>query len=318
MRRLLAIGLLCLLPHTSAWAFDFNRYHSVAEIDQYMQATAAKHPKLLSYVKMGQSELGRTVAYMVVAKKNPKHLPALYVNGTHHGNEKSSTESTLALLNHIVTNPNDPIVTKILDRYALYLQPLVNPDGHLANTRSDVWGRDPNRDYSYSERSDADSFKTKSTQLVKGLVEQIKPRAAVAFHSGMEGVLWPGCHSSEATADQDLFHELSKQAATTMGFKTYQQSFFDYATTGEFIDYAYWKYRTLAVTIEVSQLPTPAPAQLNAVVANSVRGVLSFFDAYITRELKTQTVTPSALSPLTRRFVMNDRLKRQGDLSGNL
>lgn len=268
--------VLWLVSSTPVWAIDFNRYHSQDQIKTYLQEVAHDHPELVRFHVLGYSEQGREIDYVVVSKGDPDALPALYMNGTHHGNEKSSTEAVLGLIDYLVKNHANADVSGLLDNYAVYLQPIVNPDGHAANTRGDASGRDPNRDYSYPDRDDGDSFKVQPIKLVKALSDKVRFRAAVAYHSGMEGVLWPWCFSGQRNPDHDTFYTLSKTAAEAMGMSRFAQSFNDYQTRGEFIDYQYMSHGTLAVTFEVSNDPTPAPATLARHVTRSIAGSMAF------------------------------------------
>jgi len=104
----------------------------------------------------------------------------------------------------------------------------------------------------------------------------VKFRAAAAYHSGMEAVLWPWAHTSARTNDQDTFYTLSKATAQAMGMTQYLQSYYDYPTRGEFIDYVYMAHGTLALTFEVSAQGNPPASQLAGVVRRSVNGAMTF------------------------------------------
>ena len=271
------LGLvLWLVSASQLFAIDFTRYHSQEEINDFLAETARDNPELVTFHHLGYSERGRAINYVVVTKADVDTAPALYMNGTHHGNEKSSTEGILGLLDYLVKNQTNADVSALLESYAIYIQPLVNPDGHANSSRYDAQGRDPNRDYSYPERGDEDSFKIPSIKLVKELSDRVRFRAAAAYHSGMEGVLWPWCYTGQRNADYDTFYTLSKIAAEAMGMSKYIQSYRDYPTNGEFIDYEYMTHGTLAVTFEVSSDPTPAASQLTRIVNRSVAGAMAF------------------------------------------
>jgi predicted deacylase len=277
MKTVLIFFGLFAASFTQAQEIHFNQYHTQDEINQLMRDEAKNHPELVKFAVLGKSEQGREVSYVAIGKK--AGAPALYYNGTHHGDEWSSTESILALMDYLVVHANDPTISSLLSSYTFYLQPLVNPDGHAARTRTDPHGRDPNRDYAWSGRAETSSFKVPVIALVKKLMDQIKPRGAAAYHSGIEEVLWSWCYTSQKTADANLLLQITKKTAEAMGFDRYMQSYFDYQTDGEFIDYAYMKYNTIALTFEVSNAKTPAVSQLNEIVQNSVKGAIAFAQA---------------------------------------
>src|SRR5262245_13838556 len=119
-----ALALFAALAASPAAAITFDRYHSQAEIAEFLRATADERPELAAVHVLGESEQGREVAYLVLTKSADANPPALYFNGTHHGNEWSSTESVLALIDHLVAHADDAAESALLEHYAIYLQPL--------------------------------------------------------------------------------------------------------------------------------------------------------------------------------------------------
>ena len=97
MSRALWAVLFWLVSASDLWAIDFTRYHSQEEINSYLKEVATAHPELAHFHLLGYSQRGREVNYLVLSKGDADALPAIYLNGTHHGNEKSSTEAALGL-----------------------------------------------------------------------------------------------------------------------------------------------------------------------------------------------------------------------------
>jgi predicted deacylase len=291
----------------------FAAYHTQQQIGDYLRSVAAAVPEIAQYKLLGQSTQGRDVAYLIINATCQKNPPAILANGTHHGDELSSTEAALALpsclLRDSVTNTS---VRNLLNTFAFYVLPLVNPDGHATSSRSNANGVDINRDYSYPGRSDADSFKTVEAQLIKSLQESVGFRAAIAYHSGTQEVLWPWCYTGDATADDALFVVAGQKAAAAMNFAIYQQSYDDYPTTGEYIDYAYGKSRTLAATFEVSTARAPAATELNAVVERACKGTVAWAQAAndgLGRSLHALPAAERKRFPLAAPFNGIDRLE---------
>ena len=127
-------------------AIDFGRYHAADEMLSILKEAASERPDLVTVVSAGQSQMGREISYAIIQRKGAKPQSALYFNGAHHGNEWPSSEAALALLQKVVSNPDDPLITEALDKYAIIIQPVVNPDGHTHQTRETASGSDPNRD----------------------------------------------------------------------------------------------------------------------------------------------------------------------------
>jgi hypothetical protein len=259
---------------------DFLAYHNQQQIEGYLQAVAAALPATAQYKVLGQSGQGRDLPYLVINATCQSSPPAVFTNGTHHGDEPASTESVLAIPDYLLRkSTTDTGVRGLLAAYAFYVLPLVNPDGFALHTRENADGADINRDYSYPGRSDANSFKTVEARLVKFLQESVGFHAAIAFHSGAQEVIWPWCYTGDATADGAFFMAAGQKTAQAMNFAIYQQSYDDYPTEGEYIDFAYWRSHSLAATFEVSTVKTPSTASLANVVDSACKGAVAWIRA---------------------------------------
>ncbi|MES2746550.1 MAG: M14 family metallopeptidase [Bdellovibrionota bacterium] len=283
--------LLWLTP--AAFGIEFNRYHDQEEIAAYLRSEAQANPALASFRVLGKSQQGREIAIVTVTKSTNPEAPGIYFNGTHHGNERASTEAVLALLDYLVRQKDQPDVDKLLRRYRIILHPLVNPDGHALNLRTDSRGIDPNRDYETPTKSEKDAFQLVETRLVRDLL--VKDRfvvASAAFHSGLEAVLWPWCHTPTLSQHDPVFRTLAGNVAKTMQVNRTSQSFYDYQTEGEFIDFAYMRHGIYALTFEVAHEAAPPAARLVATVKRAVQGSFSFIKAVDEVLSNPQLTTP--------------------------
>jgi hypothetical protein len=285
------------LPPDAAQAIElpdisFDRYHTQEEIAAYLRAVAEAAPSLTTFEVLGESEQGREIAMLIIDATGEPDPPVIYANGTHHGDEKSATQSTLAIIDHLLRNREDPTIAGILSMYAVYVQPLVNADGHAMDQRGDAYGRDPNRDYLIPGRDEADAFHMVETRLVRDLHERVPIHASMAFHSGVTVILWPWGYTYDATDDHDLFHTLVKPSAEAMGIDSYYQSVELYPAEGEYSDYAYMAHGTLSLTMEVSTAKTPPTSQIEEIVNRSLRGTVAFMDAVRSWDLGELPIEP--------------------------
>jgi hypothetical protein len=294
---------------------DFLAYHDQPWIENYLQAVAAALPAIAEYKVLGQSGQGRDLPYLVINATCQARPPAVFTNGTHHGDEPASTESVLAIPDYLLRkSTTDTGVRGLLAAYAFYVLPLVNPDGFALHTRENAGGADINRDYSYPGRSDADSFTTVEARLVKSLQDSVGFRAAIAFHSGAQEVIWPWCYTGDATAADGFFNAAGQRAAQAMNFTIYQQSYDDYPTEGEYIDFAYWRSHSLAATFEVSTVKTPSTASLASVVDGACKGAVAWIQAVNDHDKGSLHALPGAPElrkrfPLTAPFDGTNRLE---------
>lgn len=287
------ILLIILVFIQSAFALDFDHYYSVDEINAYMLEQSKKFPALARYKSLGLSAQSREISLIILSIGSADTKEAIYFNGTHHGNEKSSTEAVLGLIDYFIKNANRPEVAAYLEKYALYFQPLVNPDGHAQNTRTLSNGIDPNRDYSFPGKQDQDAFKQIEIQLVKELADKIKFKGALAYHSGIVEILWPWCHTSDQSRDHSLMAAITKEMALATNVKRFMPSYYDYPTDGEFIDYVHWKHGTVALTVEVSAVKTPPIKDIPDIVVTSIKGALSFLNSLSKADAGTMSVSKS-------------------------
>jgi len=294
---------------------SFTSYHNQQQIEDYLQAMAAAFPAIATYKVNGQSGQGRDIPYLIINATCQAKPPAILANGTHHGDEPSSTESVLAIPDYLLRNSTtDASLRSLLETYAFYVLPLVNPDGFALDTRENAAGLDINRDYSYPLRSDADSFHTVEAQHMKSLQESVGFHAAIAYHSGAQEVLWPWCYEADATLDGSFFTAAGQKTAQAMNFAIYQQSYDDYPTEGEYIDYAYWKSHTFAATFEVSTVKAPSPASLLNVVGGACKGTFAWLQAVNDHDKGSLHAGPTAAAarrrfPLTAPFDGTNRLE---------
>ena len=254
-----------------------DSYKSHKEINSILQKVATDFPEFTHLEKMGTSRLGRDIFVLSLFSGEPSHN--VFINGAHHGDEKASAYATLGLIKYLTQNRDEDRVSDLLSNFKIYIQPVVNPDGYDTNSRFDSMGIDPNRDYSFPGRSDDKSFRSPETRAVKNLLQSVPFIGSISFHSGMEGVLWPWCHSPKENPHSKEFRKLARDAATAMDIVYYRQSHFDYSSRGEFIDYAYMKYQTLALTFEVSLKTSPHKNTIEKIVQRSIAGSLAYLES---------------------------------------
>lgn len=294
-------------------SITFTGYHSLAQMLAYLQAVAAAAPQLAQYKVLGTSKQGRDLGTLTINATCLANPPAMFFNGAHHGDENASAEAVLGLPDYLLRkSASDASVRSLLQSYALTILPVVNPDGLVAGTRENADGADINRDYPYPGGRETDAFKTREALVVKSLQESLGFAGAVAFHSGAEEVLWPWCYTGNGTDDESFFLAAGKKTAAAMGFSIYQQSYDDYPTQGEYIDYAYAKSRTLASTFEVAAVKQPSAGTLAGVVERAHKGALAWAQAVSDRALGRLHALPAGPRPrfpFTAPFDGHDRLE---------
>ncbi|MCU0290443.1 MAG: M14 family metallopeptidase [Thermoanaerobaculaceae bacterium] len=123
----------------------FDAYYTYEQVGEALRALAAAFPELAQLEVVGTTEEGREIWAMTV--NNPKTgapltKPGVYVDANIHGNEVQGGEVCLYLLNWLLTGyGTNEQISKVVDRNAFYVIPVVNADGrwhffHDPNTPS--------------------------------------------------------------------------------------------------------------------------------------------------------------------------------------
>ncbi len=142
----------------------FDHYYTYDQVVQALKVLHKAYPGLTKLEVIGKSEENREIYALTI--NNPKTgdelgKPGVYVDGNIHGNELQASEVCLYFLNTLLTKyGNNEKITKLVDKNAYYVIPVVNPDGRYhffadANTSSSNRGlrrpKDDDRDGLFDE-----------------------------------------------------------------------------------------------------------------------------------------------------------------------
>lgn len=278
----LALSITCLTQGQSivygAAPESFDRYHSETEVLTESGRIASLAPDRIRHQTIGVSTAGRRISVVIFGLRpdqSMKDKPAIVINATHHGDEKISTEAALEFMETLAEKTQSSGTRELLDKFAIHVQPLVNPDGHALGTRHNARNMDINRDYAYPGSPAGKSFQTQEATVVRDYLSQLNIRGALALHAGTDGVLWPWCHTADSPPDAPYLSRLAWKTATALGTNA-RQSHDDYPSEGEFSDYVYWRHGAPALTIEVANQHAPHPSRIKEITRRSTRAVLSY------------------------------------------
>src|SRR4030042_5782488 len=143
----------------NGWKFssEFERdFHSYAQMTSELQTIASTYPEIARLYEIGQSVQGRILWGLKITDNpdNEENEPEVRICGLHHGNEYMSAELPLNLAFLLVQNySSDPAITELVDNREIWIIPMVNPDGHEADSRYNAHGIDLNRNYGYMPES---------------------------------------------------------------------------------------------------------------------------------------------------------------------
>ncbi len=135
--------LLLLLLFLSVWPkvvaaqqeplISFDHYHTLVEIEAYLEGVAERYPALVTLHEIGRSRADRPIWALDI--NNPatgpaSEKPGFYVDGNIHGGEVLAGEGALAFMERLLSGyGGDAEITDLVDNRAFYVVPIVNPDG---------------------------------------------------------------------------------------------------------------------------------------------------------------------------------------------
>ncbi len=143
--------------------------HTYAQVCSTMYALAINYPNITKLETLGFSYGNRVILAMKVTD-NPlveEAEPEIRLVGAHHGNEKMSTEITLAFLKYLLENYMSQQIANLIDNREIWIIPIFNADGHVSNSRYNGANVDLNRDYGYMWTSNGPFTQPETRAMMK-------------------------------------------------------------------------------------------------------------------------------------------------------
>ncbi len=111
----------------------FDHTHTFAETAVYLAAVSKAYPEITRLHTIGKSFLGKDLLVLEITNRKTGEAarkPAYWIDGNLHAGEVFGGEATLHTIHTLVTgHGTDATVTRIVDTYAFYIMPKLNPDG---------------------------------------------------------------------------------------------------------------------------------------------------------------------------------------------
>lgn len=284
--RKMGVQILAQYPQRLS-PFDFpqndSKFHNYMELSQELENLVQKHPQILSWSSMGQTEEQRHL-WMVRVSANDDVKPATVFMGGHHAREHVSMEIPLRLLQYLVDEyqKQNPRIVSILTNYEIFIAPMINPDGaefdiatgkyqswrkNRSKNKDGVYGVDLNRNYGYgwggqgASSSTKDetyrgpsAFSEKETQAVRDwIIAHPQVRMLLSYHTFSQLVLWPWGHVEDNISnakDLAVFENMGKYMAKLNGYKPMKSGDL-YLASGDTCDWAYGALGIFAFTFEL-------------------------------------------------------------------
>ena len=223
----IAALLLLLFVVPAAAQLDRNLVHNVFSVDAQFAEWEAAHPELIERITIGQSEGGFPLHGIIVTDESvpfddPPHTATtkwrVYLDGGHHGNEFLGVEIALYYVESLLDRhaAGDADVHALLASTEIQVVPILNVEGNLRDTRINLNGVDPNRNYDFGHTpcpiplglkcGGPEPFSESEVRANAEHVTAISPDLWLSMHTGIEVLYYPaGDPFVPAAADQALF-----------------------------------------------------------------------------------------------------------------
>lgn len=258
-------------------------YPTHSQMGDALHALAEAHPETAGLVQLGISEESRAIWGLRISGAT---TPALQwrILGDHHGDEPSSGVLALAVAEHLLRNyGSDADVTRLLDTDAVWIAPMVNPDGIALGSRYNANAVDINRNFGHqwsatAYRAGDAPFSESETRAVRAHGAWTGLGAGLSMHSGETNLGWVWNHDATPPPDAPLLADMAneyQQACTTPGFWVTNGADW-YPTTGDTNDWSYGRHGVLDFTLEVTLDKTPPADLLPQMIDDHIPAVMTF------------------------------------------
>jgi carboxypeptidase T len=296
-------------------------YHSYLELERELPALAETYPDLAKVYDLGVSLEGRHIRALKISAHPAieEAKPEVLFLGCHHAREWISVEVPFLLGKYLVEHyALDPDIRNLVDACAIWIVPLINPDGleysiqtyrywrkNRRDNRDGSFGIDLNRNYSYQWGVDDEgsspipdsetyrgptAFSEPETRALRDFVTKRNIGAMISYHSYAQTIVYPwGYTSQPADGDGTMAAIAARMAALIQEVNgrtySYGESSRDmYLTNGDLTDWAYAVSGIPAYTIELPPLDEihggffNAEADIASIFAENLPAMLYLID----------------------------------------
>lgn len=134
-----SLSMATTMGQMSYW----NRYPTYDLYLEMMQYYQSQYPNLcvLDTILL-QTQLNHTILAAKIGRLDDgvENKPAFFYSAAMHGDELCGYVILLRMIDYMLTNQSNPVVSQILDQVDLYICPLENPDGTFPSNNNSVAG----------------------------------------------------------------------------------------------------------------------------------------------------------------------------------
>ncbi|CAK8672248.1 unnamed protein product [Clavelina lepadiformis] len=252
--------------------FDYNSYHTLAEIYAWTDNVIAEYPDLVSAEDFGSSYEGRLLRALKISKGG-EGKPSFLINCGIHAREWITPASCMYAVKYLVEAKDGSEENNLLNQMDFYVIVSSNPDGYdytwsddrmwrktrsLRDSGSICVGVDPNRNWDSNFGGEGSSnspcsatyhgpvaFSEQETLLQRDFILSIKPKAYIDVHAYSELWMYPYGYTEKLSPDNDFLGKIADESAAAV-FATHGKRYQAgpvgttiYPASGITVDWAY-------------------------------------------------------------------------------
>ncbi len=244
-------------------------YHTYYDMTTELQDLAAAHPDIAKLSSLGKSIGGRDLWVMRIT--NFATLDAgngtadngseggrwtAYIDGGHHGNEQLGMELAILMIHYLLDDyGGDPLATRFVDAYDIWVTPMVNPDGNVKDNRENNNNIDLNRNYDFEWTDESNHgsgpFSEPESRANGAGMAALDFDFYLSYHTGVDEILLPWAYTTDLAPDDEMYVTVGGILTNLTGIPAVRTGSGLYVATGSSMDYAYGALGAPASTIEV-------------------------------------------------------------------
>jgi hypothetical protein len=249
---------------------DRGKYHTYNEMVTVLNNLVSSYPSITELDTIGYSVQGRLLLALKITD-NPnlnENEPEFRINGCHHGNEWPASEIPIYLAQYLCENYGSiDTVTNLVDNREIWIIPMLNPDGHEVQSRTNANGIDLNRNYGYmwiGEGGDVVQYGQPESRAMYEFSQRHNFVLGLSYHTYGEIVNYIWNWTPTRTPDDSIIVELSNAYASYNGYSV-TNGYDWYRTNGDMNDYSYGIDGAIDWTIELATTFIPDSSQLDSI-----------------------------------------------------
>jgi len=238
-----------------------------------MITMATNYPAICRLDTLGYSHNNRLLLIMKISDnvEIDESEPEVHFEANIHGDEKIGWAVSFWMIRYLLENyPTDTLVQRLVDTREVWIAPLVNPDGFVAQNRYNGRGVDLNRNWGWmwgDEYSCGVDFMSENE--ARRFLEHFWRHSFVTYVSYHAGTLYisePWSYTGYIQPpEQNLLHHLSQGYAYFTGYPYGQGAIGMYPINGCTKDYDYGCGGEMGWSIEVCDYKTPSADSIDPI-----------------------------------------------------